>query len=108
MLAISSPGSTTMASRVPSSPKMEQLHCSIPTGRISWIITRVYSRYMGEILTALMRWIHLSSVVTLIGGIFYARFVITPAGQGLSPDARATLDEGAAGRVLAARCACIH
>ena len=53
---------------------------------------------MGEILTALMRWIHLSSVVTLIGGIFYARFVMTPAGQGLSSDARTALDEGAAGR----------
>ncbi len=53
---------------------------------------------MGEILTALMRWVHLSSVVTLIGGIFYARFVMTPAGHALSPDARTTLDEAAAAR----------
>ena len=45
-----------------------------------------------------MRWVHLSSVVTLIGGILYARFVLTPAGQSLSPDARTTLDEGAAAR----------
>jgi hypothetical protein len=49
---------------------------------------------MGEILTAVMRWVHLSSVVTLIGGIFYARFVLTPAGLSLPPDARSTLDEG--------------
>src|SRR5215471_1498021 len=47
MLSISSPGSTTMASRVVSSPKIEQLHCNMPTGRISWIIRYpiVYSRY---------------------------------------------------------------
>src|SRR4051812_31129074 len=96
MLSISSPGSTTMASRVLSSPTIEQLHCSIPTGRISWIITRVYSRYMGDILTALMRWVHLSSVVTLIGGVFYSRLVMTPAAGGLPADARATLDERAA------------
>src|SRR6266545_8291057 len=98
MLAISSPGSTTIPSRVLSSPNTEQLHCSMPTGRISWIITRVYSRYMGEILTALMRWIHISSVVTLIGGILYARFVMTPAGQTLSADARSAFDEAAATR----------
>src|SRR5580693_863845 len=31
----------TMASRVVSSPTMEQLHCSGPTGRISWIMVSV-------------------------------------------------------------------
>jgi uncharacterized membrane protein len=51
---------------------------------------------MGEILTALMRWVHISSVVTLIGGIVYARFVMIPAAASLSPDARSALDEGAA------------
>ncbi len=35
---MSSPGSTTMASREVSSPRMEQLHWSGPTGRISWIM----------------------------------------------------------------------
>ena len=53
---------------------------------------------MGEILTALMRWVHLTSVVTLIGGIFYARFVMVPAGLALSADTRTTFDEGAAAR----------
>ena len=51
---------------------------------------------MGEILTALMRWVHISSVVTLIGGIVYARFVMIPAESSLSPDARTTLDDSAA------------
>ena len=51
---------------------------------------------MGEILTALMRWVHISSVVTLIGGIMYARFVMIPSAGSLSPDARTALDEGAA------------
>ena len=35
MREMSSPGSTTMASREVSSPRMEQLHWSGPTGRIS-------------------------------------------------------------------------
>ena len=53
---------------------------------------------MGEILTALMRWLHISSAVTLIGGIFYARFIMLPAAEALSAEARATLDEHAATR----------
>jgi hypothetical protein len=51
---------------------------------------------MGDMLTAVMRWIHLTSVVTLIGGIFYARFVIAPASQRLSTESRGVLDEAAA------------
>src|SRR6185369_9543704 len=44
MSSMLSPGSMTMASRVCSSPKIEQLHCSMPTGRISWIIARLYTQ----------------------------------------------------------------
>ena len=51
---------------------------------------------MGEILTAVMRWVHISSVVTLIGGVVYARFVMIPAAASLSPDARMALDDSAA------------
>ena len=51
---------------------------------------------MGEILTALMRWVHLSSVVTLVGGIFYARFVMAPAGSTLPGGAGGALDQAAA------------
>jgi len=31
------------------------------------------------VLAVCMRWIHIASVVTLIGGFIYARFVLTPA-----------------------------
>jgi putative copper export protein len=51
---------------------------------------------MGDILTALMRWLHLSSVATLVGGLLYARFVIAPSESFLPPDAHATLDDRAA------------
>jgi hypothetical protein len=51
---------------------------------------------MGEILIPLMRWLHITSAITLVGGIFYARFVIAPSENFLPPDARAQLDEAAA------------
>ena len=51
---------------------------------------------MGDILIPLMRWLHLSSVAALVGGILYARFVMAPSENFLPPDARATLDERAA------------
>jgi uncharacterized membrane protein len=53
---------------------------------------------MGEFLTAIMRWVHITSAVTLVGGIVYARFVMIPAARSLSPDARTALDENAARR----------
>ena len=53
---------------------------------------------MGEYLTTIMRWVHISSVVTLIGGIVYARFVMIPSAVSLAPDARTALDENAARR----------
>lgn len=51
---------------------------------------------MGDFLIPLMRWLHLTSVVTLAGGILYARFVIAPSENFLPPDARVKLDEAAA------------
>jgi uncharacterized membrane protein len=51
---------------------------------------------MADILVTLMRWLHLSSVATLIGGILYARFVIAPSESFLPSDAQLTLDERAA------------
>ena len=53
---------------------------------------------MPEALTTLTRWLLLTSVVTLIGGILYARFVMNPASSTLAPDARAGLENDAAGR----------
>jgi hypothetical protein len=34
---------------------------------------------LGAVLAVCMRWIHISSVVTLIGGFIYARFALFPA-----------------------------
>ena len=34
---------------------------------------------LGAVLGVVMRWIHIASVVTLIGGFIYARFVLAPA-----------------------------
>jgi uncharacterized membrane protein len=51
---------------------------------------------MPEAITTFARWLHLTSVVTLIGGILYARFVMFPASSALAPDARAGLDNRAA------------
>jgi uncharacterized membrane protein len=37
----------------------------------------------GAILAVFMRWLHITSVVTLIGGFIYARFVVWPAVESL-------------------------
>ena len=34
---------------------------------------------LRAVLAVCMRWIHIASVVTLIGGFIYARFVLAPA-----------------------------
>ena len=75
-----------MASREASSPKIEQLHCSIPTGRISWITTPiVYSGYMEAVLPIAMRWLHIAAVIVLLGGIYYARTVAGDLAAGFKP-----------------------
>jgi putative copper export protein len=51
---------------------------------------------MGEILTTTMRWLHITSMLSLLGGILYARFVMIPSESGLSPDARQILNEATA------------
>lgn len=43
---------------------------------------------MAEALNVLMRWLHIGSVVTLIGGMFYARFVMQPGLDALPPESR--------------------
>jgi len=43
------------------------------------------------VLAVCMRWIHITSIVTLIGGFIYARFAVTPV--------LATLGESEAGRL---------
>ena len=49
-----------------------------------------------DILTVIMRWLHLSSMATLLGGILYWRLVLTPASEALPPETRQTLGDKAA------------
>ena len=46
---------------------------------------------MFEPLGILMRWLHIASVATLIGGMLYGWLVLTPAMDGLTSEARKTL-----------------
>ena len=66
---------------------------------------------MDDAIFVLMRWLHLSSMATLIGGILYGRLVMTPAIGSLAPEAGETLAGKAAGAyrplVLAAICGLI-
>jgi uncharacterized membrane protein len=43
---------------------------------------------MADVIYVIMRWMHISSVATLIGGMIFGRFVMTEAAGGLSPEAR--------------------
>jgi uncharacterized membrane protein len=52
---------------------------------------------MADVLAVLMRWMHISSVATLIGGMLFGRFVMTEAAGSLSPETRESfLDRAAA------------
>ena len=42
---------------------------------------------MSDVLLVLMRWLHISSMATLIGGILYWRLVLEPSLRGLATDA---------------------
>ena len=63
---------------------------------------------MGDVLGAIMRWLHYSSVTTLIGGILYGRLVMLPASAVLAEDAGEALADRAVAAfrpfVLAAIC----
>ena len=45
------------------------------------------------ILTVIMRWLHIASMATLVGGILYARLVMVPASSELAPDAAAAFED---------------
>src|ERR1039458_898172 len=52
---------------------------------------------MPDVLYVIMRWLHISSMATLIGGMIFGRMVMTQAAAGLSPDSRESfLDRAAA------------
>lgn len=43
---------------------------------------------MADVIYVIMRWMHIASVATLIGGMIFGRFVMTEAAGGLSPESR--------------------
>lgn len=51
---------------------------------------------MADVLFVLMRWLHISSVATLIGGMIFGRVVMAHAAEGLSPDSRESFMDKAA------------
>ena len=53
---------------------------------------------MGEVVNVFMRWLHLSSMAALIGGILYARLVSIPAAAAVAVDAGNDLAHRAAAR----------
>jgi len=53
---------------------------------------------MTEALNVFMRWLHLTSMVVLIGGVLYARFVIVPALTSLPGQDQDTLGAAMAAR----------
>jgi uncharacterized membrane protein len=52
---------------------------------------------MSDVIFVIIRWLHISSVATLIGGMIFGRFVMTAAAGGLSPDSRESFLDRAAG-----------
>ncbi len=53
---------------------------------------------MTDALNVTMRWLHITSVVMLIGGVLYARLVIVPAMRALPVAEQGTLGEAMAAR----------
>lgn len=53
---------------------------------------------MTDALNVLMRWLHITSMVVLIGGVLYARFVIVPAVSSLPAQDQDTLGGAMAAR----------
>jgi uncharacterized membrane protein len=51
---------------------------------------------MGDVLFVFMRWLHIASMATLIGGLIYGRLILAPAIATVAEDARAALAEKAA------------
>jgi hypothetical protein len=51
---------------------------------------------MADVIYVIMRWLHISSMATLIGGMIFGRVVMAQAAEGLSPDSREGLLDRAA------------
>jgi uncharacterized membrane protein len=48
---------------------------------------------MFDVLRAFMTWLHVASAITLVGGLLYARLVVTPASSLLGAESRDALSE---------------
>jgi uncharacterized membrane protein len=53
---------------------------------------------MTDVLSAIMRWLHITSAVVVVGGVLYARFVIAPALATLAAQDQETLGAAMAAR----------
>ena len=53
---------------------------------------------MADVLSVVMRWLHLASVATLIGGLLYARLVMVGAASLMGTEVRENLADKAAER----------
>jgi uncharacterized membrane protein len=53
---------------------------------------------MTEALNVIMRWLHITSVVVLVGGVLYARLVVAPAVGALPAAEQDTLGDAMAAR----------
>jgi uncharacterized membrane protein len=58
--------------------------------------TALYTHGMADALFVFMRWLHLSSMATLVGGLLYARLAMTPAAGALPAEQSSKLGEKAA------------
>ena len=53
---------------------------------------------MPDVLSVIMRWLHITSVVVLLGGVLYARFILAPVLQSLAAQEQETLGDSLAAR----------
>ena len=53
---------------------------------------------MPDVLSVIMRWLHITSVVVLLGGVLYARFILAPVLQSLAAQEQDTLGDSLAAR----------
>jgi uncharacterized membrane protein len=53
---------------------------------------------MSDVLPVIVRWIHIASMATLIGGILFARLALAPSAATLSADSRESLMNEVAAR----------
>ena len=51
---------------------------------------------MADVIYVIMRWLHIASMATLIGGMIFGRWVMSQAAEGLSPDSRESFLDRAA------------